>query len=244
MLRKLIFVVCAVALTLASCGRQVTPNRTTSPTGLTAGQMQIKFTTQGQADFVNNIYVLAFNTSGTGTEPYAINANQTNNWLNLSFEILIFQPNASSPVQAQVWQFVSSQGPNGPLKTPRILTGILPQDLIITPNCNMQTTFCVTINRRIFTNAFCPQTSPPAGGSACVANTWFINWFVASPGGTPPGQLISSAGDFGVTDTTFVKQYDITTNFDFPWTQALPPAVPQAPSQASQITGGEVLNVP
>jgi hypothetical protein len=55
---------------------------------------------------------------------------------------------------------------------------------------------------------------------------------------------VAAAGPFGVTDTTFIKQYDVTAAFDQSWTQGRPPAVPQAPSAASQITGGEVLNNP
>jgi hypothetical protein len=266
MLRKLILVACAVAFTLASCGRQVTPNRTSSPTGLGPGQMQIQFQTQGQADFVDNWYVLAFNTSGTGTEPYAINGNQAQNWFNFSFEIVIFQPNVNSAIQYQVWQFVSTQGPNGPLKQPFRLGPYTPQQIYITPSCGSINQFCVTFNRDIFVTTFCPQspspspttsgtptpTSSPTGSpspspvpsSACVADNWFINWFVASPTGTPAGQVIAAAGPFGTTDTTFVQQYNVLQNFASPWTQGLPPAVPQAPSVASQITGGEVLNVP
>jgi len=247
MLRKLIFVVSAVAFTLASCGRQVTPNRTESPSGLSSGQMQIKFTTQGTLDFVNNWYVLAFNTSGTGTEPYAKFGSQTQNWLDFSFEIVVFQPNANSQVQAALWQFGSTTGPNGPQKQAVQIGPIPSQDLFVTPNCNGSSTqFCVTLNRRIFITQFnfaspspSPSSTPMPGG---VQNTWFINWFVASPGGNPPGQVISAAGPFGVTDNTFVQQYDVSTTFDTPWNQALPPAVPQAPSPASQIIGGEVLN--
>lgn len=250
MLRKLIFAVCAVALTLASCGRQVTPNRTSAPAGLQPGQMQVKFLTQSQPDFVNNWYLLAFNTSGNGTEPYAINGNQLQNWLNFSFEIVVFQPNANSALQAAVWQFVSTQGPNGPLKTPVQIIGINPQDLIVTPNCGTQNQFCVTFNRRIFITPYCtgspgPSPSPsPSPSSNCVATTWNINWFVASPGGNPAGQVISAAGPFGVTDTTFLKRYTVTDRFDQTWTQPAPPGVPQAPSQAAQIMGGEVVNEP
>jgi len=248
MLRKLIFVVCAVAFTLASCGRQVTPDRTSAPSGLTSGQMQIKFQTQGQADFVNNWYVLAFNTTGTA-EPYAINGNQNQNWLNFSFVIRIFQPNASSALQAQLWQFVSAQGPNGPLKQAVLIGPINPQDLVVTPNCGTQTQFCVTLNRRIFLTAYScgsasPSPAPTGSQSSCVGTTWFINWFVTSPVGNPVGQIVAAAGPFGVTDTTFIKQYDVTAAFDQSWTQGRPPAVPQAPSAASQITGGEVLNNP
>lgn len=256
MLRKLIFAVCAVALTLASCGRQVTPNRSATPNGLQPGQMQVKFLTQSAPDFVNNWYVLAFNTSGNNVEPYAINGNQLNNWLNFTFEIVVYQPNASSAIQAALIQFVSTRGPNGPLKTPVHVCCPAPQDLIVTPNCGTQNQFCVTLTRNIFITQYCtpspsssPSSSPspspaPSAASSCVSNPWNINWFVASPGGNPTGQVISAAGSFGVTDTTFQKTYDVTTTFDQTWTQPLPPAVPLAPSQAAQIVGGEVANEP
>ncbi len=260
MLRKLIFVVCAVALTLASCGRQVTPDRGPGggEAGLVSGQMQIKFATQGPLDFVNNFYVLAFNTSGTGTEPYAQNGSQQQNWLNYSFEIVVGQPNFASQVQVALWQFVTTQSTNGgTIKQPyRIQYN--PQDIVLNPNCNgTQTQFCLTIYRHVFngiTATAAPSASPTAGATASAAptsspingpaSTWFVNWFVASPNGNPSGQVISAAGPFGVTDTTFIQQYDMTTAFDSPWTQGLPPVVPSAPSPSSQIVGGEVLNSP
>ncbi len=264
MLRKVIFAVCALALTLSSCGHQVTPDRGIG--GLTPGQMQIKFSTQGPLDFVNNYYVLAFNTSGTGSEPYAQFGNQQQNWLDWSFEIVVGQPNAGSQVQVSLWQFVSTQSINGgTIKQPYRLQ-YNPQDIVLNPNCNnTQTQFCVTINRQVFngiTATAAPSSSPsaspssspsptPSGSPAPTstplngpASTWFINWFVASPTGNPTGQVISAAGSFGITDTTFIQQYDMTTQFDSPWTQPLPPAVPAAPNPSSQIVGGEVVNSP
>ncbi len=226
--------------------------------------MQIKFSTQGTLDFVNNWYVLAFNTSGTGTEPYALYGSQQQNWLDYSFEIVVFQANAGSPVQAALYQFITSQAGNGVLKQP-VRKLFNPQDIVVTANCNgTQTQFCVTINRNpVFTGINASPTptasatispspsptssatsSPTASPSNAPASIWFVNWFVASPTGSPAGQVIDAPGLTGPNDTTFKQQYDVTTSFDVPWTQPLPPAVFAAPGPSSQIVGGEVLNAP
>src|SRR5579872_7234684 len=58
MLRKMLFVVFVAAFTFAACGRQVTPDRTTTPSGIPAGFMQVKFTTAAPMDFTNVQYVI------------------------------------------------------------------------------------------------------------------------------------------------------------------------------------------
>ncbi len=259
MSRKLIFVLCVVALTVfsASCGRQVTPSRTAPgstlppPAGLSPGFMQIKFSTAGAAlDFTNVWYVIAFNTSGTGGEPYAINGNTSQNWQDFSFEIVVGA--SGGPVQATLWQFISvPQTGGGSVKAPYGPIFVTPQQLQLNTNCNgNQTEFCVTLDRSIFYGIGAPtSTSSPSAGPTgeSEVSTWYINWFTASPTGNPVGQVIDAPGTNGATNTNWLPSngsFDVTTTFDDPWYAVGSPAWPQVTPQSAQIGGGEVVNNP
>lgn len=266
MLRKLIFVVSVAALTLVACGRQVTPDRTgTSSQGLPSGFMQIKFNTAGPMNFSNVWYVIAFNTSGTGTEPYAINGNQNREWLDFSFEIIVSQAPGQLSPQATLIQFITQPGVGGgTVKVPSQPLGVTPQQLQLNPNCNgQQTQLCVTVDRALFaglaqtapTAAPSVSPSPSASPSASptaqpFANVWFINWFTVNPSSSPtnPGQVIDAPGLGGPNDTSFLPpnppshNYDTTASFDYPWNAV--PGWPQVQNSSAQIAGGEVLNAP
>lgn len=249
MLRKLIFVVSAVALTLVSCGRQVTPDRTgTSGQGLQPGYMQIKFNTYQPMNFSQVWYVIALNTSGTGAEPYAINGNSQQNWLDYSFEIIVYQLAGQAAPQAAVIQFLEQ--PNVTTKTPSQPLTVAQQQLQLIPNCNgQQTQFCLTIDRAIFNGlAQGGGASPPPLGTK-----FYINWFTVNPtggGASASGQVIDAPGQLGAMDTSWLPpnppthNYDVTTSFDYPWNAVQPPGWPQVNPAAAQIAGGEVLNTP
>jgi hypothetical protein len=267
MLRKLIFVVSALALTLTSCGRQVTPDRNTGSSGqfgLPSGYMQIKFNTVGTLDFVNNWYVLAFNTSGTGGEPYALFGNTANNWKDWSLEIVVSQP-PGGQVQAVAYQFITQQG-TGNIKAPFKLNPTQ-QQLYVVPNCNnLGTQFCVNVDRHIFspvtatpTPGASPSGSPspsasPSGSPSPsptpiptppngTAPVWYVNWFVASPQGSPQGQVVDAPGQAGINDVSFQYIVDTTRIVDVaPWTYQA--GWTAGPSQSATIAGGEILNNP
>ena len=278
MFRKLTLVLCVTALTLASCGRQVTPNRIgTSGSGPPSGFIQIKFSTVQPLDFVNTWYVIALNTAGpapgTNGMPYPLNGNQSQNWLNYSFEIIVAQQQGQSGPQASIIQFVTQPNPGGgpPLKYPTQPFTLTPQQLLLTPNCNGQgTQFCLLIDRNVFAGLISssptpspsptptasptatpsgspspsPSTSPPT-----VTGTWFINWFTVNPGGATSGAgaVIDAPGPQGVNDQTWTpagSPYNTATQFDVPWQAVPPPGWPQASSGSAQIAGGEVLNTP
>ncbi|MFN2448569.1 MAG: hypothetical protein ABR508_02080 [Candidatus Baltobacteraceae bacterium] len=259
MVRNLMLVVCALALTLTSCGRQVTPNRAdTGANGLHAGQMQIKYSTQAQLDFVNNRYVLAFDLFCTDVpqncEPYATYGTQLQNYRNWDFEMVVGQPNASSPVQVAFWQFQTQSTVNGTQKV-AIQAPFIPNvDIVINPNCDgNQMQFCLTINRRIFDGVqIANATPPPANGPGGV---WYINWIVASPqggaNGQPAGTPSWAPGQQGVNDTTFQfpdgnPGLDVTQSFNLAWTaQPSPPWTQNAGTGPSgQVAGGAVINSP
>jgi hypothetical protein len=235
--------------------------------------MQIKFNTVAPLQFANVWYVIALNTSGTGGEPYAINGNQTQNWLDYSFEIIVFQLPGSSAPQAELIQFISQPGiGGGTVKTPSQPLVVTQQQLQLIPNCNGSgTQFCVTVDRHVFAGLInsgatptpspttSPSTSPSPSASPSATpspppfgGTWYINWFTVNPANAPQagGQVIDAPGTGGPLDTTWVPpnppshNYDTTTAFDASWQYVAPPGWPQVANQAAQIAGGEVLNNP
>lgn len=253
MVRNLMAVL-AAAVMLASCGRQVTPDRTgANAGGLQPGQMQIKVTAQSNLDFVNNWYVLPFDltcANGTPCTPYAVNGTQTNNWQNWDFEMVIGQPNGSSSVQAILYQFLNLT--NSTTKYATQVQNFTPNiDLVVNPNCNgSNTQFCVTFFRRIF-NGINPGPTPPPGGPG---GTWYLNFLVASPqagfnANNPVGQPIFAPGTGGLTDQTFQfpanpAGLDVSTNFDQTLNAQPSPPWMQASSGAAQLTFFEVRNNP
>lgn len=236
MFRKLVFVLCALSFTLASCGRQVTPNRTGTSGGLPSGFMQIKFSTAQPMDFVNVWYVIALNTegaaNGTNGMPYPQYGNQSYNWLNYSFEIIVYQLTGQTSPSVALYQLVTEH-PAGqpPYKLP-VPVGYTQGDILLNSNCNQQSTqFCLQINRRVFaglssaspTPSPSPSVSPSASPSATpsgspspapsstpsVTGSWFINWFTVTPnpssGATAPyGAVIDAPGPQGVNDQTWM----------------------------------------
>lgn len=167
MLRKLILFVAVSSLALGSCGHQVTPDRSTGPGGLSTGQIQIKFNTVGSLDFTNFWYVLAINTGQNPSqvgEPYALFANQQQNWRNLDWQIII--SGQSGVPAATIIPFVNQIGGNGqPIKVPLLPIIYSPQSVVVNPNCNgTGTQFCVTLDRSVL-------APPPGSGSPSPSPT-------------------------------------------------------------------------
>ena len=230
MFRKLLLVLCVTALTLASCGRQVTPNRIgTSGNGPPSGFIEIKFRTAQPLDFVNTWYVIAINTEGqapgTNGMPYPVNGNQSMNWQNYSFEIIVSQLPGQTGPQAAIIQFITQRAVGGGIvKYPSQPFTVTPQQLLLTPNCDaLGTTFCLLIDRNLFaglgsttpgpssspsaTPSSSPSPSPsptsstspspsPSGSPPTLTGSWFINWFTVTPGGGGP----QAAGQGSVID--------------------------------------------
>lgn len=229
MLRKLLFVVSIAAFTFAACGRQVTPDRTTTPSGLASGFMQVKFTTAQPLDFTNVRYVIMFNTTATGGMPYA--NGYLNNYANYSFAIVVGGNGTASNVQ--VIQYVTQQGSGtAPFPTPVIYSSLQLQ--FTQPAANQ---FVVTFDRRLF-NGVAP-TPTPAGPNP---NLWYANWFTTNGSFQP----IDAPGLGGPQDTSFTfppsgtPGFDVSTTFDQQWTAVA--GWPQVNPSSAQIVGGEIIN--
>ncbi|HEV2262825.1 MAG TPA: hypothetical protein VGR69_11110 [Candidatus Rubrimentiphilum sp.] len=233
MLRKMLFVVFIAAFTFAACGRQVTPNRVSSPSGLAAGFMQVKFSAAQPLDFTNVQYVMMFNTMGSGGMPYT--NGYLNNYANYSFAIVV----GGNGVQAQpqVWQYVRQPGVGGGSIAVPTQIQYTAQQLIFSPLGTNQ--FAITFDRRLFNGinvgSPSPSPSPPA-------NIWYINWFTTNNAGQP----IDAPGIGGPKDTSFTfptsgtPGVDVTTSFDSQWTANA--GWPQVSPQSAQIIAGEVIN--
>src|SRR5579875_1157343 len=72
-LRSASVVVFVVSMILSACGRQITSPAagTSADTTTPAGWMSLRFRVKGPLDFTNVEYVIVFNTSGNGAQPYA-----------------------------------------------------------------------------------------------------------------------------------------------------------------------------
>lgn len=213
MLRKFLSVVLAVtAIAVASCGRQVTPNRPGQGGGLQPGYMQVKIMTAGPIDLGSYYYGLIFNTSGTGGQPYAYFANSNQNWHNITFVLVIGGQSLggiTNPAGGtyQLYSLLTTGSATGQIKE------LYPQNpaqqlLYVTMNCDgQQNELCVTFSRSAMNCVFSsaspsssPSSSPsaspspsptgssvPSGGTCPpLTSNWYINWFTAQ-GGSSPG---------------------------------------------------------
>ncbi|MGH7707626.1 MAG: hypothetical protein ACREM6_06835, partial [Vulcanimicrobiaceae bacterium] len=152
----------AVVLSTA-CGRQVTPNPGsggTTPT-LGAGTMLVTFDTVGTLDLTTYSYVILFNTSGQGGEPYA-NALASGTFANYSFALVVggtFGTAAPTLIQYYVNPGVSN---NLQFRTLQYD----PSQLTFTNNSNGRNTeFQILFNRNLL-NVASPVATPTPAATA------------------------------------------------------------------------------
>jgi hypothetical protein len=268
MVRRITLALLMFTLTLPACGRQVTGLQTgtsqPASNGL-AGEMEIKFRTFGPMDFSNVNYVIVFNTSGVGGEPYA-NVFATTG-CNYSFAFAV-GPSYGNATASLFQIFI----PPGSTRLAFNQVTLSPGTTNLSLNANGQNTeFDLTFARSQFNvpapvsgsvnpcgnTASAPTAVPspspsgassPAPGASAGATpvpsptapaqaVWYINFFTTSTGGAPLDAL-----GFGVNDTSFSLPVDVSTNVDqqiFRQAGVTPPS-----SQSAFIAGGEIINVP
>jgi hypothetical protein len=209
--------------------------------------MEIKFNTAGPMDFTNVNYMVVFNTSGTGGEPYA-NALATT-FCNYSFAFAV-GPSYGTANAALFQIFV----PPGSVKPAFNQVTLNPGTTSFVPNTNQQNTQFELIFARSqfnlpapvngFSNPCATATAAPSASATPNANpttsaqsTWYINFFTTNTAGTP-----LDAMGFGVSDTSFAYSLDVNTSVDNIITRQ--PGVTQPPATSEYITGFEVINTP
>jgi len=265
MVRKLGLVVVVLSLMLAACGRQVT-GLGGSGNSIPAGQMLIRFRTLAPIDLNNNRYLIVFNTTGNGQEPYA-NGFITG-FVNFSFAFILGGSNGV----AQFPQLFEYYFPPGSQRAAQYNVSLTPQQVQFTPNSNGNgTEFTLKFQRTALLCAPVPNPSPsptaspsaaatatptagPTGATAaptptssplaptCAtlngrATTWNINFITTDAGSNP----IDALGASGKDDVSFNLVVDTTKASD----QQIQRATQlQINPQSAQITGGEIINSP
>lgn len=261
MVRKFGLVVVVLSLMLAACGRQVTGLGGSGT--IPAGQMLIRFRTLAPLDLNNNRYLVVFNTTGNGQEPYA-NGFITG-FVNYSFAFVLGGSNGL----AQFPQLYEYYFPPGSQRANTYNVSLTPQQVQFTPNSNGNgTEFTFTFQRTALLCAPVPIASPsptatPSSAATATptaaatasppptasplaptcatlngrATTWLINFITTDPSGAP----IDALGASGKDDVSFTLSVDTTLARD----QQIQRATQlQINPQSAQITGGEIINSP
>ena len=267
MVRKFGFLVLVLATIVVSCGRQVTPNRTSAQgSGLPSGFMLIKYTVNNGFDFNNVRYDVVFNTTGTGT-PYALLSAGYSNY-SLGFivgnNLGSLTPSGCTGTCVAVVQYLPQPGGGAPRVLPLLYT---PQQLQFNPNSNgLGTEFSITFSRALAfgigtpsptatptptpvptatpTPTATPSASPsgsptpsPTPSSLPSQGTWYFNFFTTDVNNNP----IDAIGANGIQDVSFSQALDTTTVFDL--TQPVTGQQQVNPPQA-QIYAWEIANTP
>jgi len=253
MVRTLALVVVVFSLMLAACGRQVTGlNGTGTTNSIPSGQMLIRFRTLGTLDLTANRYVIVFNTTGNGQQPYA-NGFITG-LTNYSFTFVV----GATAGLAQFPLLNEYFFPPGSQQASSFPVPISPQQVQFNPNSNGSgSEFTVTFQRTALLCApvanaspspsptgtgASPTPSPSPTTSTCAtmggrSTTWNINFITTDAQSLP----IDAFGASGKDDVSFQQQVDTTTSFDKQIQRA---TQLQINPQSAQIAGGEIINSP
>jgi hypothetical protein len=220
--------------------------------------MYIRYRTLGALNFSSLYYVVIFNTSGNGQEPYA-GAFQT--YTNYSFA-LVFGGTGITGASYQLLQVISTGSSAG------FTTRAIPiSPLYVTSfNANSDGTgneFTFTFNRLLLLTVANPLASPSPSPSPSATPTspatatpspnpnptpstspgtstlWAMNFFSTDTSFNP----IDGIANNGINDVSFTYVVDTTQNFDQPVNKPLPPPV-QVTNQSAQIIAIEVINSP
>jgi hypothetical protein len=244
-----------MALIVAACGRQVTPN----PPGLGAGGappgfMSITFDVAGQLNFSSYQYWLVFNTTGTNGQTPSTQP-QFNNWAGYSYAIEV-GGTAGVGTYANAYQFVRNANPVIP---PYAYPLIVPPTLLqYNANSNgAGTEFTVIFSRSIFKGIFAsaspsptasptPTTRPsgvpsstPSPSPPPAAQLWLFNAFTTQANTQNQWQFIDSMGVGGPTNPQFVSPtLNVSQSFDNPYYATFSGTQMDPAAQITQITLG------
>jgi hypothetical protein len=264
MFRSLGAALAAIAITLAACGRQVTGLNAENAGSIQAGHMLIRYRVAGPLDFANVQYLIVFNTSGNGVEPYP-QANLTG-YANYSFAFVVGGSNYVS--EPFLFQYYLAPGTTSGIQLFNIT--VPPQDINYVPNSGGNPSgggeFIINFDRSLLygvnpggtpapttTANATPTTAAsatPAPAATATLNPnvqptttaqhiWAINFITTDPTGVPK----DSMGLGGPTDTTFGQGiFDTTKSFDFVYNKPQGTSAPD--STSAQLQGFEVINAP
>ena len=247
MLRRAAVVTFILAIALTACGRQVTPNPSTSNLD---GSMVVQFTTQGPMDFTDYNYIVVFNTCGLNGEPYP-NAYNTS-FYNYSYAFVLGANTGGFTTLPTLLQYLTVVGttnlnPHPVPIGPSTVNAIYPYN---GQTNTFQITFLVSqLNNPLGATPACPpgggpsptplpSTSPTPGPTASPnynVSVWYVNFFVVNAAGVVQDSL------GGPNDSSqFQFSFNVTQNFGQP-IQRIAGAIGPS-NQAAFITGGQINN--
>jgi hypothetical protein len=234
-LRRASLVVFVMSMVLSACGRQITGlGSANSGATVPVGDMSLRFRANSAMDFNNFRYVIVFNTSGTGGEPYA-NA-LTTGFANYSFAWIV--GGSGGVTQPELIQYYAVPGTGSGLQSRQIV--VPPNFVQMTyPSSGTNNEFTLTFSRSLFNipnpagtspapATASPSPSPSAGPSPAASaspsaspasgtpapsafptsdsqSVWYINFFTTDPNGNP----IDANGTTGINDTSFVLSLNV-----------------------------------
>ena len=237
-MRRALIIIVLLTVAFVACGRQITPSTALSGSTISPGQMLIRFRTVGQMNFASYKYIIVFNTSGNGQEPYA-NALQTG-FLNYSYAWVIGGTSGSLPNPPTLVQYFLEPGTSAGLGTQTIVVPNTAANLITNTDGN-NTTFQLVFTRQLFSQPNPTQSTPPSPVPTTAAQeSWNINFFTTNLSGVP----IDAGGVNGVNDVAFNLPVNTTQQVDLVDPFQKTGASTTVPDPASQIAGGEIINQP
>jgi hypothetical protein len=233
-------------LAISGCGRQVTGlDQLNGGAVVPAGQTLIRFETAGQLDFQNLTYLIVFNTSGNGQQPYAQGYNT--DFKNWSYMFVIGGGSnfANAPGLLQVYQDPSS----GSARTFQITipTGTVNFQASI-PSGNSQFGFQITFNRCLLDNPP-PSANPPppvssnrvCGPYTYINQVWNVSLFTLDSTQSPKDSLSPN----GPTATDYTFSIDTSTLVQPPTgTRFKPGSNSGTNNPSAQIVGVEIFSTP
>ena len=227
---------------LSGCGRQVTGLNVATTGTVPTGQTLIRFETAGPLDFQNLSYLIVFNTTGSGNQPYAQGYTNTDYKGWSAYFLVGGGANfANAPGLVQIYQDPAS-GSAQPF-TVNIPTGTMSFQTSI-PTTNSQYGFQITFNRCILdlpppTSGLPPVTSnricPPY---TYIAGTWNVSLFTLDRTKSP----VDSLGTTGPSDTSYKFSFD--TSQTISTTYFKPASNSTTQNLSAQIVGVEVFSTP
>jgi len=264
--RRLGLAVLIIAMVVAACGRQVTGLNAPNGGSIPSGTMLIRVNVAGTLDFTNFKYLIVFNTSGTGAEPYP--QAYVNGYQNYSYALQFAGPTGSVGVTnalPQLLQFYENPATSG---LQEYSPPIPVQSLLFTPNENGSgNQFQVEFVRLLLNQpsvvataapgasaspVASPSPSPVSSGSPAASSSatpfplnttaaqqsWYINFIVTDANGVP----VDSMGTGGSTDTSYTLLVNTAQAQSINYTKPTGAVVPANPN--SQLTGFTLINQP
>ncbi|HXP92821.1 MAG TPA: hypothetical protein VN905_05075 [Candidatus Binatia bacterium] len=191
-----------------------------------AGTMMLRFRVNGPLDFTKVRYVMLFNTTGNGMEPYA---NPMTGFSNYSFAWVV--GGSGGIAQPQLLQYFAAAGAGTGLQTRPIVVPPQFVQLLITSS-GAPGEFTLTFNRAIF------NVPSPTGQK--LSPIWSVNFVTTDLAGNP----IDANGTTGITDVSFLTYARINTAQSTDLHYFKPAGSTAVSNPSAAIAQNEVINNP